>query len=71
MHILDVTSNVSRSSKCSKIVGGWELAPEELTALPRSPWLDLRSRPLLIRGGRESDKNERCGRKERGRQNDL
>ena len=38
MHILDVISSVSRSSKCTKIVGGWGFAPTptgELTALPR------------------------------------
>jgi len=27
MHILDVISGVSRSSKCAKIVGGWGFAP--------------------------------------------
>jgi len=38
MYILDVISNVSRSSKCIKIVGGWGFAQDatrELTALPR------------------------------------
>ena len=38
MHILDVISSVSRSSKCIKIVGGWDFAPDptgELTVLPR------------------------------------
>ena len=28
MHILDVISNVYRSSKCNKIVGGWGFAPD-------------------------------------------
>ena len=28
MHILDVISSVSRSSKCTKIVGGWDFAPD-------------------------------------------
>jgi len=28
MHILDVISSVSRSSKCNKIVGGWGFAPD-------------------------------------------
>ena len=38
MHILDVISSVSRSSKCTKIVGGWGVSIdplEKLTALPR------------------------------------
>jgi len=38
MHILDVISSVSRSSKCNKIVGGWDFAPDptgEFIALPR------------------------------------
>jgi len=37
MHILNVTSSVSRCAKCTKIVGGWGFAPDttgELTALP-------------------------------------
>jgi len=34
MHILDVISSVSRSSKCTKIVGGWGFAPDP-TGLPR------------------------------------
>ena len=28
MHILDVISSVSRSSKCNKIEGGWGFAPD-------------------------------------------
>jgi len=28
MHILDVISSVSMSSKCTKIVGGWDFAPD-------------------------------------------
>ena len=28
MHILDVISSVSRSSKCTKIVGGWGLSSD-------------------------------------------
>jgi len=37
MHSLDVASSVSKSSKCTEIVGGWGFAPDptgELTALP-------------------------------------
>ena len=30
MHILDVISGVSRSSKCAKIVGGWGFVPDPL-----------------------------------------
>ena len=39
MHILDVISSVSRSSKCTKIVGGWDfiLDPTELGSLQRFP----------------------------------
>jgi len=28
MHNLDVTSSISRSSKCTKIVGGWGFVPD-------------------------------------------
>jgi len=28
MHILDVIGSVSRSSKCTKVVGGWGFAPD-------------------------------------------
>jgi len=44
MHILDVISSVSMSSKCTKIVGGWCVDPDltgELTVLP-DPYLGLR-----------------------------
>jgi len=37
MHILDVISSVSRSTKCTKIVGGWDFPLDptgKLTALP-------------------------------------
>jgi len=69
MHILDVISSVSRSSKCTKIVGGGGFAPDptgELTAFPqihlgvRGPTL----RPLLLRG------EEGRAVEARGRQND-
>jgi len=54
MHILDVISSVSRSSKCTKIIGGCGFTPmEELAALPHIPELGLTGptlRPLLLRG---------------------
>jgi len=65
MHILDVISSVSRSSKCSKIVGGWGFAQTplgELTALP-NPLTGFKGptlRPVLLRGV------ERRGREGRG-----
>jgi len=37
MHILDVISSVSGSSKCNKIVGGWGFTPDptgELATIP-------------------------------------
>jgi len=33
MHILDVISSVSGSSKCDKIVGGWGFAPDPIMAV--------------------------------------
>jgi len=56
-----LTSSVSRSSKCTKIIGGWDFPQTplgELTALPQTPYLDLR-RPLLPRGWRVGDGRER------------
>ena len=59
MHILDVISSVSRSSKCTKIVGGWGFAPDPIGgaySAPRTP-LGPTSKALTSQG--------------RGRQNDL
>jgi len=52
MHILDVISSVSGSSKCTKIVGGWGFAPDPIkkaySAAP-DPQLGLRD-PLEGKG---------------------
>jgi len=51
MHILDSISSVSKSSNCTKIVGGWGLAQDptgELTALPNP--IGILLRPLRLRG---------------------
>ena len=42
MHMSDVISSISRSSKCTQIVDGWGFAPDptdDLTVLPRPPSL--------------------------------
>ena len=49
MHILDVTSSVSRFSKCTEIVGGaYSTSPAPLVGLR-----DLLLRPLLLSRGEE------------------
>jgi len=64
MHILDVISSVSRSSKCNKIVGGCGFTPdptEELTALsnPISGFKGPTLKLLLLRGEEGRGKEER------------
>ena len=39
MYILDVISGVSRSSKCTKIVGGWGFAPDTTGGADSAPRL--------------------------------
>jgi len=57
MYNLDVIVSVSRSLKCTKIVGGWGFVPdptEKLTALPQttsSVWEGLLLKFPLLRGG--------------------
>ena len=52
MHILDVISSVSRSSKCIKIVGSWDFAQTslgEITALPRLPsWVNGPTSAIIL-----------------------
>ena len=70
MHIFDVISSVSRSSKCNKIVGGRGFFPDstgELTALSRPPsWVQgaYFKAPTSKASGRE-------GRGRAGRQIDV
>jgi len=47
MYILDVIGSVSRSSKSTKIVGGWGFAPDLTGSLQRSPEIDLFSASSL------------------------
>jgi len=44
MHMLDFISSVSRSSKCTKIVGGWNFTqtPLEEHSAPQTPYPGLR-----------------------------
>jgi len=58
MHILDVISSVSRSSKCTKIAAGW-IRPRlncETYSTPPDPLAGLKgptSKALLLRGWEE------------------
>ena len=41
MHILDVISSVSRSSKCNKIVGDWGFALDHIKGVNSAPQSSL------------------------------
>jgi len=68
-----VEYSTSRSSKCTKIVGGWRFIPDptgELTTLPRPVTEFTRSytlRPLLLRGN-EGKKEKMLCQNDSGRQ---
>ena len=61
MHILDVTSSVSSSSKWTKVVGGWGFALDLTGGAYSSPSNPLLLRPLPLKGGRGGDEGKRRG----------
>jgi len=67
MHILDVISSFSRSSKCTKFVGGWSFVPDSTRGV-----YSISPDPLTGFKGPTSKwrEGERKGRKDR-RYNDL